>query len=188
MTADGRNRGGSSLMFLMTNSAQQKLRLVVSEILKLASASLETLVQPATVTGIRETLLSTVDEAFESAEFSHHPRSLHSPKAFSIFQKIEAVLRDELNGPVYSDALADAVGVSIRSLHDVILQHRGISLHHYLKLKRLWLVRQRLLAGGVSVKACALECGFWHLSDFSRAYRLHFGETPSQTLSAAGLN
>jgi transcriptional regulator GlxA family with amidase domain len=188
MTADGRNRGGSSLMFLMTNSAQQKLRLVVSEILKLASASLETLVQPATVGGIRETLLSTVDEAFESAEFSNRPRSLHSPKAFSIFQKIEAVLRDELNGPVYSNALADAVGVSIRSLHDVILQHRGISLHRYLKLKRLWLVRQRLLAGGVSVKACALECGFWHLSDFSRAYRLHFGDTPSQTLAKAGVN
>lgn len=176
------------LMLPMANHAQQKLRLVVSEILKLASLSLETLLQPETMAGIRESLLATVDEAFETANFSSRPKSLHSARTFAIFQKIEAVLLDELKGPVYSTGLASAVGVSIRTLHDVILQHRGVSLHRYLKLKRLWLVRQRLLAGGVSVKACALECGFWHLSDFSRAYRLHFGETPSQTLSAAGLN
>jgi AraC-like DNA-binding protein len=170
-------------IFLTDVSAQQKLRLIVSEILKFASVSLETLVQEAAMAGIRESLLATVDEAFESANFSNHPRSLHAARAFAIYQKIEAALLDELKGPVYSTALASAVGVSVRTLHDVIMQHRGISLHRYLKLKRLWMVRLRLLAGGVSVKACALECGFWHLSDFSRAYRLHFGETPSQTLA-----
>ena len=60
-----------------------------------------------------------------------------------------------------------------------------MSLHRYLRFKRLWLVRKRLMAGGISVKACALESGFWHLSDFSRSYHLHFGETPSQTLARA---
>jgi transcriptional regulator GlxA family with amidase domain len=65
------------------------------------------------------------------------------------------------------------------------LMYRGMSLHRYLRLKRLWLVRQQLVAGNQSVKACALACGFWHFSDFSRAYRLHFGESPSQTLAKA---
>lgn len=175
------------LMFLMAAAALHRLRLVVSEILKFASVSLQTLIQPATMAGIRESLLSTIDEAFESANFSGRSKSLHSARSFAIFQKVEAALREELNGPVYSSALAGAVGVSIRTLHDVILQHRGMSLHRYLKVKRLWLVRQRLLAGGISVKACALQCGFWHLSDFARVYRLHFGETPSQTLANAGV-
>jgi AraC-like DNA-binding protein len=58
-------------------------------------------------------------------------------------------------------------------------------LHRYLRLKRLWLVRKRLLTGQISVKACALEYGFWHMGDFSRGYQAHFGETPSQTLAQA---
>jgi AraC family ethanolamine operon transcriptional activator len=33
-----------------------------------------------------------------------------------------------------------------------------------------------------SVKAAALSCGFWHLGQFSRDYRLTFGELPSETL------
>ncbi len=74
-------------IFLMTVSAQQKLRLIVSEILKFASVSLETLVQPAVMAGIRESLLATVDEAFESANFSTHPKSFYSSRAFSISGK-----------------------------------------------------------------------------------------------------
>jgi AraC family ethanolamine operon transcriptional activator len=60
-----------------------------------------------------------------------------------------------------------------------------MSLHRYLRLKRLWLVRQGLRAGDTSVKACALAHGFWHLGEFSKSYRQHFGETPSETLAGA---
>jgi transcriptional regulator GlxA family with amidase domain len=67
-------------------------------------------------------------------------------------------------------------------MHDVVRRYRGMSLHRYLRLRRLWLVRQRLLAGADSVKAVALAFGFWHFGDFSRSYRDQFGETPSQTL------
>ncbi|HWZ39904.1 MAG TPA: helix-turn-helix domain-containing protein, partial [Bradyrhizobium sp.] len=79
--------------------------------------------------------------------------------------------------------LAQQVGISVRSMHDAILRYRGISLHRFLRLRRLWLVRQQLLAGAESVKATALAFGFWHLGDFSGSYRLQFGESPSQTLA-----
>ena len=36
----------------------------------------------------------------------------------------------------------------------------------------------------MSVKAAALGNGFWHLGDFSRGYRLAFGETPSRDAGA----
>ncbi len=172
-------------MFLTAIPALQKLRLVVSEILKLASVTSDAFAVPATVAGMKESLLSAIDQAFESGNIPKPARSLHSVRAFTVLQKIEAVFAEDLKKPIYSNELATVVGVSIRTLHDVIMQFRGMSLHRYLRLKRLWLVRRRLLAGEISVKACALEYGFWHLSDFSISYRAHFGETPSETLAKA---
>jgi transcriptional regulator GlxA family with amidase domain len=45
--------------------------------------------------------------------------------------------------------------------------------------------RRALLAatqGSTTVSTVALDCGFWHFGDFSRAYRECFGELPSDTL------
>src|SRR6185312_17572163 len=106
----------------------------------------------------------------------------NSTRQFEIFQDVRAVLAGSLAAPVYSEELARQVGVSVRAMHDAVRRYRGMSLHRYLRLRRLWLVRKRLLAGADSVKAVALAFGFWHLSDFSRSYRDQFGETPSQTL------
>ena len=103
-------------------------------------------------------------------------------RQFKIFHDIRALVADDLAQPIYSEELARKLGLSVRSLHDVVRRYRGMSLHRYLRLRRLWLVRQRLLAGAESVKAVALAFGFWHLSDFSRSYRDQFGETPSATL------
>jgi AraC-like DNA-binding protein len=172
-------------MFVTAMPELQKLRLVVSEILKSVSVSMDALSVPATVAGMKESLLAAIDQAFEAGKLPKSARSLHSVRAFTILQKIEAVLAEDLRKPIYSSELAIAVGVSVRTLHDVIMQFRGMSLHRYLRVKRLWLVRRRLLAGEISVKACALEYGFWHLSDFSTSYRSHFGETPSETLANA---
>jgi len=172
-------------VFLTTLSAHQKLRLLVSEIIKFASEYPEVVVAPKTGAAIKETLLLAVDQLFENNQ-PWGRRSLHSASSFAIFQRVEAHLLEDLKNPIYSDALANAAGISVRTLQDVIMQYRGMSLHRYLRLKRLWLVRKRLLLGGqISVKACALEYGFWHMSDFSRSYQNQFGETPSQTLERA---
>jgi AraC-like DNA-binding protein len=173
-------------VFTTTTVAHEKLRLLVSQILKFAAESPEILVVPKTMAALRETLLLAVDQVFESRDQPWPWRSLHSASAFSTFQKVEALLLEDLKSPIYSDALAHAAGISVRTLQDVIKQYRGLSLHRYLRLKRLWLVRKRLLLGDpISVKACALEYGFWHMGDFSRSYQTHFGETPSQTVAQA---
>jgi transcriptional regulator GlxA family with amidase domain len=55
----------------------------------------------------------------------------------------------------------------------------------YLIRLRLHRVRQALLAGtqgSTTVSAEALNWGFWHFGEFSRAYRECFGELPSDTL------
>ena len=92
-------------------------------------------------------------------------------------------MSDDLAQPVYSGELAKQIGVSVRTMHDAVKQYRGMTLHRYLRVRRLWLVRKRLIEGSQSVKACALAFGFWHLGDFSVSYRSQFGETPSETLA-----
>ena len=90
-------------------------------------------------------------------------------RQFKLFQDIRALLSDDLSQPIYSEEIARKLGLSVRTLHDVVRRYRGMSLHRYLRLRRLWLVRQRLLAGADSVKAVALAFGFWHLSAISPA-------------------
>ena len=164
-----------------TASARQKLRVLIPEIFRFASELPDAVVLPETIAGIRESLLAAIDEAFALSD-SSSAKSIHSARFLAIVQRIETVVRTNLASPIYSTELAQEVGISVRTLQDLILRYRGMSLHRYLRLKRLWLVRRHLLAGHVSVKACALAHGFWHLSDFSRSYRLQFGETPSETL------
>jgi AraC-like DNA-binding protein len=52
---------------------------------------------------------------------------------------------------------------------------------------RLNHVRRRLLSPewkSRTISRIALDCGFWHLSQFAADYRRMFGETPSATRAA----
>ena len=72
----------------------------------------------------------------------------------------------------------------MRTLQTAAHAVHGVSLHHYLRLKRLWSVRMQLMSAGngVTIKAAALANGFWHMGEFSRVYKTMFGEMPSETL------
>lgn len=133
---------------------------------------------------IQETLLACLDATLVPAEALAARRG-----SFDKYRKLIARLDEVVvlfgSKPLYSDELASALGVSVRTLQTATHAVHGVSLHHYLRLKRLWSTRIQLMTGsaGVSVKAAALGNGFWHMGDFSRGYRLTFGETPSETLA-----
>ncbi|MBV8577183.1 MAG: helix-turn-helix transcriptional regulator [Acetobacteraceae bacterium] len=132
---------------------------------------------------IKESFLAAIDAAFADVVQAKWVAASNAPRQLKIFQDIRAILTANLANPIYSADLAAQLGVSVRSVHDSVLRYTGMSLHRYLRLRRLWLVRRRLLAGADSVKASALAFGFWHMGDFSRSYRFQFGETPSQTMA-----
>jgi len=134
---------------------------------------------------IRESLLAGVDAVFADVIPVRWTAYANDTRHFKVFKDIEEVVSSNLGKPIYSEELARQVGISVRSMHDAVLRYRGMSLHRYLRLRRLWLVRKQLLVGTQSIKACALAFGFWHLGDFSASYRLRFGETPSETLARA---
>ncbi|PZA10872.1 AraC family transcriptional regulator [Rhodopseudomonas palustris] len=171
--------------FFMSQSAHDRLRCLVMEIMTLASRSAGDLQRPEVAQGAKESLLAAADDAFENSSLALGARSAHADRLLWIIKSIDEIIAANPANPIYSSELAHALGVSVRTLHNAVLRYRGMSLHRYLRLKRLWQVRQRLLVGNISVKACALAYGFWHLSDFSRSYRTLFGELPSQTLALA---
>ncbi|SCB31248.1 AraC family transcriptional regulator, ethanolamine operon transcriptional activator [Bradyrhizobium yuanmingense] len=169
-------------IFEISTAGLQRLRGVVREVLAEAAGPIsapELLLKGA---AMKESLLGAVDEAFATIVPARWTFAPNDGRNFRLFQDIRALLSDHLSEPIYSDEIARKLGLSVRTMHDVVRRYRGMSLHRYLRLHRLWLVRRRLLAGADSVKAVALAYGFWHLSDFSRSYRDQFGETPSQTL------
>jgi len=89
---------------------------------------------------------------------------------------------------LYVTDLCKAAGVSERSLEYAFKGIMGMTPMAYLTRVRLHRVRQALLAaspGSTTVSVEALNGGFWHFGEFSRAYRDCFGELPSETLRRA---
>ena len=170
-------------MFETTSSAHFRLRVVVRQALSRAPQLAGDIGANEASSAIRESMLAAVDQAFAAIIPTQWASHANAGGQFRIFRDIDAVLSSNLSDPIYSEALARQVGVSVRSVHDAVLRFRGMSLHRYLRLRRLWLVRKRLLAGTASVKASALAFGFWHLGDFSASYRAQFGESPSETIA-----
>src|SRR5204863_8205318 len=101
--------------------------------------------------------------------------------------QLEARLAADPAEDIDGRSLARGLDVSVRSLPSAAKGIRGMSLHRYLKIRRLWLVRGRLLAAqpGARIKSVALAHGFWHLGDFSADYHDLFGELPSETMARA---
>jgi AraC family transcriptional regulator, ethanolamine operon transcriptional activator len=90
-----------------------------------------------------------------------------------------------LGDRLYVTDLCQAAGVSERSLEYAFKAIMGMTPVAYLTRVRLHRVRQALLAatpGSSTVSVEALNGGFWHFGEFSRAYRDCFGELPSETL------
>jgi AraC-like DNA-binding protein len=172
-------------IFETSAQALHRLRGLIREVLAVASEPADAVELQMKASAMKESLLVAIDAAFESVVPARWTARANDERHFRIFQDIRALLLDDLAQPIYSQELAKKLGLSVRSMHDAVQRYRGMSLHRYLRLRRLWLVRKRLLAGPESVKAAALAFGFWHLSDFSRSYRHQFGETPSQTLERA---
>jgi AraC-like DNA-binding protein len=166
-------------LFETTAARRQWLRALMLQIFSVSADGIDV----SGAAGIRESLLAGIDGAFADGSPPKWTSASNSNRQFKLFQEIRAVLSDEIAEPIYSQELAERLGVSVRGLQDAVWRFRGMSLHRYLRLSRLWLVRKRLPAGAQSDKVCALSCGFWHLGDFARSYRAQFGESPSDTLA-----
>jgi AraC-like DNA-binding protein len=87
--------------------------------------------------------------------------------------------------PIYLTEICAAIGVAERTLRGPCEEHLGMGPIRYLTLRRMHQVRRALLHSHPStatVTQIVRDHGFWELGRFSVAYRILFGESPSETL------
>lgn len=102
-----------------------------------------------------------------------------------IVARFEEALRERPEDMLSLAAICAAVGVPQRTLSLACQDVLGQSAVHYARDRRLHLVHQRLRVSdpaSTQVTDIAMHYGFWELGRFASAYRLRFGELPSQTL------
>lgn len=177
----------SAQLVMAQPARMEALQAITLEALKLASLSADTLMQPYAVESVEETLLQAVDMAMDAALPRYDGKRLSLSHYLALVRKFDDYLTANAGKTVYSADVARQLGVSVRTLHNAVVAVRGMSMHRYTRLRRLWSVRQQLVSGvsQQSIKAVALVNGFWHMGEFTSLYRDLFGETPQQTLLAA---
>ena len=129
-----------------------------------------------------EVLLATLGGAHD---FESGRRDLSRQEQSRIVRIAEAHALSHTGDPLYVGDLCVAAGVSERTLQYAFREVMGLSPVAYLTRVRLHRVREALIAGTqgtTTVSAVALDLGFWHFGEFSRAYKACFGELPSDTL------
>jgi AraC-like DNA-binding protein len=94
------------------------------------------------------------------------------------------LIRAKSMEPIRVAEIAHELGVTARCLQSGFRKHLGTTPHQFLRDCRLDLAHRMLSASlpGQTTTSIAYECGFGHLGEFAQAYRIRFGESPSQTL------
>jgi len=97
-------------------------------------------------------------------------------------QRAEEFMRSRLETAVSLEEVADAAGVSRRTLALLFRRYRELSPMEVLRNMRLDAAHEQLARhDGASVTQIAFNCGFSHLSRFAACYRERFGQLPRDT-------
>lgn len=106
-----------------------------------------------------------------------------------IIARLEQAMRERPAEMLSMSDICAAVGVARRTLNLACLEFLGQGATQYARARRLEHVRHRLLTsdpGMTQVTRVAMDFGFWELGRFAQAYRVRFGERPSDTLRRNG--
>lgn len=103
---------------------------------------------------------------------------IYDRKLFDILEYINQNLTKELT----VDMLSERFFISKYHLMRTFKKKTGYSIHNYLIIKRLFLVRDRLSKEGDSrpISEISYSCGFHDYSSFFRAFRKQFQVTPEK--------
>jgi AraC-like DNA-binding protein len=138
--------------------------------------------QSAAQIELLENLLATLRSAVQVESPPHDlTRQAHS----RVVQIAEDYALSHTAERLHVTDLCEAAGVSERTLQYAFKELMGMTPVAYLTRLRLHRVRQTLrlaTLASTTVTKAALQWGFWHFGDFSRAYKDCFGELPSDTL------
>jgi AraC-like DNA-binding protein len=98
--------------------------------------------------------------------------------------QVEAVLTKDIFEPAPTiSQLARMVSISESKLKKDFKLIYGVPVYEYFQKVRMQAAKDKLLAGGHSVKEVAMELGYSNLSNFTIAFKKEFGLLPSKLLT-----
>jgi AraC-like DNA-binding protein len=141
---------------------------------------------PVTRRHAEELLLAAIAASQDGAARDEMPPARAAPPP--CVRRAEAFIEQHLRDELTLDQIVAASRVGARTLFYGFRKTHGIGPWAWARARRLEGARQALqsaAARSLSVTDVALDWGFAHLGRFSAAYRLQFGEAPSETLAQA---
>lgn len=91
------------------------------------------------------------------------------------------VMAEQIDEPLSIGEIADRVGISIRRLQGLFLEILGVRPYAYYQALRLNVARRMLIESRKSAIEVAAATGFNSAGALARAYRIRYGEPPSET-------
>lgn len=169
----------------LTSPALKSLKALLDWLFQEASCG-TLLDQPLLAEQIEETLLLTMLQVLPH----NRPELLRGRPAVTpgFVLRAEEYMASQAAEALTVSRIAAQAGTSIRSLYAGFQRYRGCSPMDHLRDLRLARAHAELshpTNQETTVTQVALRCGFGHLGQFAAAYRLRYGELPSQTLRRA---
>jgi AraC family transcriptional regulator, ethanolamine operon transcriptional activator len=130
-----------------------------------------------------DSLLARVNTLAAADAPMHQDRQMRAHRRLAVERAREYIAR-HLTDPIRLSDLSRHVHTQARSLEYGFQEVLGVSPMAYVRATRLHRARQLLRTAAVrtrSISEIALDCGFWHLSQFAVDYKVLFGESPSVT-------
>lgn len=167
----------------LRSSDSSSIRSAVSAAVMIARTDPSRFATPSVLMGLSESIVGGLDHALATAIPSTN--RLAVGRYVAICRRVEEYRRESRSAMYSSTEVANACGVSTRTLNNALMAVLGMSFGKYCLLHRLWSVRHALLRAAPPdlVKTIALDHGFWHLGRFSRLYYRQFGELPSTSVA-----
>ncbi len=137
----------------------------------------------AAIPALAEAIVGPVLETLLRARGVGQRERPEAPARRATMNRVLEYLAAHRHQPVTVEDLCMAAETGLRSLQYAFQDHFSLPPSRFLRYRRLHQAR-RLLEGRAakSVKAAALDSGFWEFGRFSVEYRRLFGESPSSTL------
>jgi AraC family ethanolamine operon transcriptional activator len=178
---------GDYLLLELPRERLQALQLLICRFLETAAHDPEAMQTQIVRQATEQLLLAEFEDAIRVAGMVTGDGSGTLSRHCRIVARVDDMLRSNPATRMDVRALAETTGTSARTMHNAVLGVCGLSTYRYLRIRRLWMVRDQLRSGtsGLTVKASALAHGFHHMGEFSETYRKAFGELPSKTLEDA---
>jgi AraC family transcriptional regulator len=107
-----------------------------------------------------------------------NPQSLSSYS--DCISDVQHYIREHIDEPLNREVLAGVAGFSVPHFHRIFTGCVGENITSYVRRVRLERAGRKLRMGAVDITEVALAAGYDSHAAFSKAFKQHFGLSPSQ--------